>query len=94
MPPSGAADEYGLPTHPPCPFCDGHDTELVSPFGSVLSVAAFWCRSCHSAFEVLKWGNHPASPPPDGETHHPAAQPPDRGTGRRGDGGNGGTPDG
>jgi hypothetical protein len=48
-------DEYGLPTHPPCPFCDGHDTELVSPFGSVLSVAAFWCKSCHSAFELLKW---------------------------------------
>ncbi|HKJ91897.1 MAG TPA: hypothetical protein VJ957_01960 [Longimicrobiales bacterium] len=52
-------DEYGLPVHPPCPFCDGRDTELVSPFGSVLSVAAFWCRRCRSAFEALKWREGP-----------------------------------
>ncbi len=54
-PDAAAIDEYGLPTHPPCPFCDGHDTELLSPFGSVLSVAVFWCRPCHTAFELVKW---------------------------------------
>lgn len=44
-----------LPDAPACPFCDGTDTELVSAFGSHASVATYWCRGCHSPFEVLKW---------------------------------------
>lgn len=38
-----------------CPFCDGTDTKLFSPFGSQLSVSTYWCNRCHSAFEKLKW---------------------------------------
>jgi hypothetical protein len=79
---TAGTDEYGLPIRPPCPFCDGHDTALISPFGSALSVAAFWCNRCHTAFELLKWRQTaPPRPHPDGET------------GRRGDGESYGTPD-
>jgi hypothetical protein len=45
----------GLPASPECPFCDGRDTELVSPFGGQMSVAQCWCRSCRTAFDWLKW---------------------------------------
>ncbi len=44
-----------LPSTPPCPFCDGSETELMSAFGSHASVATYWCRSCRSPFEMLKW---------------------------------------
>ena len=45
----------GLPATPPCPFCDGRETELANPFGSHASVSTYWCRGCKSPFEVLKW---------------------------------------
>lgn len=48
-------DEYDLPERVPCPFCDHEDTELHSPFGTALSVATYWCRRCHTAFEWVKW---------------------------------------
>ncbi len=54
MPVFNAAD-YGLPERVPCPFCERSDTELHSPFGPQLSVATYWCRNCHTAFEWLKW---------------------------------------
>lgn len=38
-----------------CPFCGGTDTELFSAFGSQLSVSQYWCRSCRTVFEWLKW---------------------------------------
>ena len=44
-----------LPEAPSCPFCDGTETELMSAFGSHASVATYWCRSCRSPFEMLKW---------------------------------------
>ncbi len=44
-----------LPVAPACPFCDSANTELVSPFGGHLSVAQYWCRSCRTAFDFLKW---------------------------------------
>jgi C4-type Zn-finger protein len=37
-----------------CPFCDGTETKLFSPFGSQLSVSTYWCDHCHTAFEKLK----------------------------------------
>lgn len=49
-----------LPEAAPCPFCDGTDTELVSPFGGQLSVAQYWCRRCRTAFEFIKWGGDAA----------------------------------
>jgi hypothetical protein len=45
----------GLPQSPACPFCDGTETELSNAFGSHASVSTYWCRSCRSPFEVLKW---------------------------------------
>ena len=38
-----------------CPFCDGTDTHLFSPFGSQLLVSTYWCNHCHTAFEKVKW---------------------------------------
>ena len=46
-----------LPEAAPCPFCDGHDTELINPFGGQLSVAQYWCRRCRTGFEYIKWGD-------------------------------------
>jgi hypothetical protein len=39
-----------------CPFCEGGDTRLVSPFGGQLSVAQYWCRRCRTGFDYMKWG--------------------------------------
>ena len=50
------ARELGYPEATACPFCEGMETELHSPFGSALSVATYWCRQCHTAFEWIKWG--------------------------------------
>jgi hypothetical protein len=48
------ARELGLPERVACPFCGQAETELHAPFGSVLSVAAYWCRRCRTAFEWIK----------------------------------------
>ena len=50
------AEELGYPETTECPFCGGVETELHSPFGSALSVATYWCRRCHTAYEWIKWG--------------------------------------
>ena len=50
------AEELGYPAATRCPFCEKSETELHSPFGSALSVATYWCRPCHTAFEWIKWG--------------------------------------
>ena len=44
-----------LPSAPPCPFCEGEETEIMSPFGSHASVSTYWCRACGSPFELMKW---------------------------------------
>lgn len=54
-PPGEGAPHRLLPSTPPCPFCGGTETELVSPFGSALSLATYWCRGCRTAFELVKW---------------------------------------
>ena len=59
--------EFGLPEHAECPFCGGTGTHLVSPFGPQLSVATYWCRECHTAFEVMKWQT--TSRPPASDAH-------------------------
>jgi hypothetical protein len=56
------AGAYDLPAAPPCPFCDGVETELHSPFGTALSVATYWCRRCRTAFEWVKWSEKPDAP--------------------------------
>jgi transcription elongation factor Elf1 len=44
-----------LPTAPACPFCETEETEIMSAFGSHASVSTYWCRSCGSPFELMKW---------------------------------------
>ena len=44
-----------LPEAPACPFCSGDETELMSAFGSHASVSTYWCRTCRSPFELMKW---------------------------------------
>ncbi|MDZ7781043.1 MAG: hypothetical protein U5R14_14070 [Gemmatimonadota bacterium] len=44
-----------LPTAPPCPFCDGQETEIMNAFGSHASVSTYWCRACGSPFEIMRW---------------------------------------
>ena len=36
-----------------CPFCGSIDTEEMAIFGSQLSTAQRYCRSCHTPFERL-----------------------------------------
>lgn len=37
-----------------CPFCDSHDTETRSEFGSTACKALCWCRACQQPFEEFK----------------------------------------
>lgn len=55
-----------LPESPECPFCAGTETELMSAFGSQLSVSTYWCKRCRSPFEFMKWieRSEPITPPP------------------------------
>ena len=43
------------PAPPPCPFCGGTRTEVMSLFGSHASLTTCWCADCRSPFEVLRW---------------------------------------
>lgn len=58
--PSHSDSDDLLPESAPCPFCDGMQTHVVNPFGGQLSVAQYWCRDCRTAFEFIKWDDHPA----------------------------------
>lgn len=51
------ADEL-IPQSVPCPFCEGTDTKLVSPFGGQMSMAQYWCNRCRTGFEYIKWEDH------------------------------------
>lgn len=44
-----------MPATPACPFCDGTETEMMNAFGSHASVSTYWCRSCGSPFEMMRW---------------------------------------
>jgi hypothetical protein len=54
QPPPSSAPDRRLPDSPPCPFCHGTETELISPFGGQLSVAQYWCRRCRTGFDYVK----------------------------------------
>lgn len=49
------AAERPLPSAVRCPFCASGDSELFSPFGSVASVAQYYCRGCRTVFDYVKW---------------------------------------
>ena len=38
-----------------CAYCDSTDTELMSLFGQSLLGSQYYCRSCHSVFEAVRW---------------------------------------
>jgi hypothetical protein len=40
-----------------CPFCQGHDTERRSDFSTALMVSLYYCRTCRTYFECIKWGD-------------------------------------
>jgi len=44
-----------MPESPECPFCEGTDTEMMNAFGSHASVSTYWCRTCRSPFEMMRW---------------------------------------
>ncbi|WP_233204207.1 PaaD-like zinc ribbon domain-containing protein [Halegenticoccus soli] len=50
-PPTEAAET----DRPACPFCDSRDVERVSAFGSEISKSQYYCESCHTVFERLKY---------------------------------------
>jgi ring-1,2-phenylacetyl-CoA epoxidase subunit PaaD len=37
-----------------CPYCDSHETEVRSEFGSTACKAVCWCRACRQPFEEFK----------------------------------------
>ncbi len=40
-----------------CPFCHSHETELIALFGSQMLTSQYYCRSCHTSFEAVKWND-------------------------------------
>ena len=55
--PAAATDLVQLlraPRTPQCPYCDSHDTEVRSEFGSTACKSICWCRSCGQPFEEFK----------------------------------------
>jgi hypothetical protein len=41
--------------NPTCPFCDGKNVELYSSFGSAQLVRQYYCLSCKTVFESIRW---------------------------------------
>lgn len=60
-PTPGDADEI-IPRSAPCPFCEGTDTRLLSPFAGQMSTAQYWCDRCRTGFEYIKWEDHDDEP--------------------------------
>ncbi|MGA8941855.1 MAG: hypothetical protein WB502_03940 [Thermoactinomyces sp.] len=40
---------------PHCPFCESVDVELYSIFGTAQLVRQYYCNSCRSVFEFIRW---------------------------------------
>ena len=58
---------------PPCPFCGGSRTEVMSLFGSHASLTTCWCADCRSPFEFLRWrGDRPDGGKTGGNMDRPA----------------------
>jgi hypothetical protein len=56
-----ADDEYEDSPEAVCPFCESSDSELESTFGSEVSKSQYYCNSCHTVFERIKYDG--AMPP-------------------------------
>ena len=40
---------------PKCPFCSGHDAEVISLFGTQAMTLQYRCRDCGSLYEAIKY---------------------------------------
>lgn len=40
---------------PHCPFCESSDVKLYSNFGTAQLVRQYYCNSCRSVFEFIRW---------------------------------------
>ena len=56
--PSAGESREIIPEAAQCPFCDGMDTKLLSPFGGQMSMAQYWCNRCRTGFEYIRWEDH------------------------------------
>jgi hypothetical protein len=55
-----------------CPFCASAETELFAMFGHLLLSSQYYCRSCRTVFDVVRWEEpHPPAPSPDRITARP-----------------------
>jgi transposase-like protein len=41
----------------PCPFCKSGDTIRLSDFSTSLMVSLYYCETCKTTFEAIKWGD-------------------------------------
>jgi hypothetical protein len=41
--------------HIRCPFCGSSDHELFSLYGQTLIGSQYYCKSCRTVFEAVKW---------------------------------------
>lgn len=48
------ADIFARHEPVPCPYCKSTHTECLALFGPVLLTSQYYCKQCHSAFEVVK----------------------------------------
>lgn len=37
-----------------CPFCKSEQTQCIALFGPKLLTSQYYCRACHTAFEVVR----------------------------------------
>jgi hypothetical protein len=53
-----------------CPFCASAETELFSMFSQFLLASQYYCRSCKTVFDVVRW-DEPAqtAPSEEGQAH-------------------------
>ncbi len=49
--PNGASDS----ARPSCAYCGSTDTELISLFGQTLMGSQYYCKTCHTVFEAVRW---------------------------------------
>jgi len=40
---------------PACPFCGAAETELFSLFSQFLLASQYYCRSCRTVFDRVRW---------------------------------------
>jgi hypothetical protein len=66
-----------------CPFCASTETELFALFGQFLLASQYYCRSCKTVFDVVRW-RAPVRPTQaeDDQTHPAGLRPSKRDSSR------------